>query len=194
MDELGDGSRYGVRIRYSVEEELLDSGGGIRHAARLFGDEPVVVLNSDIICDVPIRDVVRFHEHERSLVTLVLRDDPDARRYGLFGVDPQSRIRRFLGESLPDLSQAPLRDYMFASVQVLDPAVIRAMPEGRPFSTMREFYPALFRSGASFCGYVYPGPWLTVDTRSDLERAEADLAAAGLPSYMENLPPGDTTH
>ena len=193
MRELGDGARYGVRIRYSIEPELLDSGGGIRNAARLFGAEPIVVLNSDIICEVPIRDVLRFHRETRALVTLVMRDAPDAARYGLFGIDGAGRIRRFLGEEEPRREESrepadPLRDRMFASVQILDPRAIAEMPEGRPFSTMREFYPALFRSGERLFGYLYDGRWLTADTPADLERAEQELHAEGLPDCMLGSP------
>jgi NDP-sugar pyrophosphorylase family protein len=185
MTKLGDGSRYGVRIHYSIEEHLLDTGGGIRHAAELLDDGPVVVLNGDVVSEVPLADVLHRHEHTGALVTLVLRDDPQAARYGLFAIDASSRIRRFLGEgdSSPDLPQ-----YMFASVQVIAPELVARMPQDRPFGTMREFYPALFRAGAPLFGYVYEGRWYTADTRADLAAADKALSGEGSPAYMRDLP------
>ena len=49
--ELGDGSRHGVRIVYSREEQALETGGGIAYALPLLGNAPFVALNSDIYCD-----------------------------------------------------------------------------------------------------------------------------------------------
>lgn len=193
---LGDGSAYGVRIRYSMETRLLDTGGGIRFAKPLLeelmpagivdpSDSPIVVLNGDVVSEVPIRDVVRFHRERRALATFVLRDDPAAASYGLFGCDAEGRIRRFLGKGDPDPS---LRELMFASIQVLDPRMLELMPPERPFSTMRELYPELFARGERFFGYAYAGRWFTADTSEDLERARAGLAGAHCPSYMHGLP------
>jgi len=186
---LGDGRSLGVRIHYSHEETLLDTGGGIRHAAPLFerigrerGDPggPIVIANSDVISEIPVSEVVRVHRERGALVTMVLRPDPRASGYGLFGIDGQDRIRRFLGKGDPDPS---LREFMFGSLHVIDPRVIERMPEGRAFGTMRDLYPTLFREGARFEGFVYDGPWWTADDAADLA-ATSEALRRGLPSYM----------
>jgi len=186
--ELGDGSAHGVRIRYSVETTLLDTGGGIRFAAPLLedmlpagvddpADSPIVVLNGDVVSEIPIREVVRFHRERGALATFVLRDDPRAAAYGLFGIDGDGRVRRFLGAGAP---AAGLREYMFASVHVLDPRIFALMPAAGPFSTMRALYPALFARGEPFCGWVYDGRWYTADTEQDLRLTDDALTARPL--------------
>jgi len=200
---LGDGAAYGVRIRYSTESALLDTGGGIRFAGPLLdelmppgiddaADSPIVVLNGDVVSEIPIRDVVRFHRTRRALATFVLRDDPAAAAYGLFGIDEEGRVRRFLGKGAP---ADGLRELMFASVQVLDPRMLALMPADRPFHTMRELYPELFARGERFFGYAYSGRWYTADTVDDLERARAALAGAAQLPFMHGLPltPGSQT-
>lgn len=195
-DALGDGSAYGMRIRYSIERTLLDTGGGIRFAAPLLdemmpagiddpSDSPIVVLNGDVVSEIPIAEVVHTHRANAALATFVLRDDPQAAAYGLFGFDVEGRIRRFLGKGDSDPS---LRELMFASVQVLDPRMLALMPADRPFSTMRALYPELFTQGERFFGYPYGGRWYTADTPDDLARARAALAGAGRPDYMKGLP------
>ena len=193
VTDLGDGSRFGVRIHYSIERTLLDTGGGIRHAGPVLdaigrerGSErsPIVILNSDVISEVPIREVLRRHAASGALITLVLRDDPRAGDYGVFGIDAADRVRRFLGEGDPDPT---LRELMFASVHVIDASVIDRMPRGRAFGTMREFYPALFRAGELFQSFPYAGGWWTADTPADLAATEADLRRHGLPSYMTGV-------
>ena len=186
---LGDGASLGVRLHYSLETALLDTGGGIRQAAPLFeqigrerGDPrgPIVIANSDVISEIPVSDVVRMHRERGALVTMVLRPDPRAAGYGLFGIDEAGRIRRFLGEGSDDPS---LREMMFASLHVIDPSVIDRMPAGVAFGTMRDLYPTLFREGGRFEGFVYRGPWYTADTAADLAATSAALGR-GLPSYM----------
>jgi NDP-sugar pyrophosphorylase family protein len=194
--ELGDGAAYGVRIRYSIETTLLDTGGGIRFAAPLLedmlppdvrepADSPIVVLNGDVVSEIPIREVVRFHRERGALATFVLRDDPRAASYGLLGVDPQGRVRRFLGDGAP---AAGLRELMFASLHVLDPRIFGLMPASGPFSTMRELYPALFARGEPFYGYVYDGRWYTADTAQDLRLTDDALAASPLGFSVDPAP------
>lgn len=193
--ELGDGAAWGVRVHYSHEHELLDTGGGIRAAKPLLdalippgtapSDAPVVILNGDVVCEAPLGDILRFHREKRALATFVLRDDPQAASYGLFGCDADGRIRRFLGRGAP---AEGLVERMFASVQVLDARMLELMPAGRPFHTMRELYPELFARGERFFGYRYDGRWYTADTPDDLERARAALSGAGVPGWMRDLP------
>jgi NDP-sugar pyrophosphorylase family protein len=196
---LGDGARYGVRIRYSMEKTLLDTGGGIRFATPLLeelmpagitdpADSPIVVLNGDVVSEVPLRDVVAFHRARRALATFVLRDDPAAAAYGLFGIDQGGRVRRFLGRGA---AATGLRELMFGSVQVLDPRMLALMPPARPFSTMHDLYPELFGRGERFFGYSYTGRWYTADTSEDLARVRAALSGAGMPAYMRDLPRPD---
>lgn len=187
IEALGDGTRYGVRLRYSIETELLDTGGGIRRAAKLVRggfppSKPLLVLNADIISEIPLDRVLDLHEERKALATLVLRDDPQAHRYGVFGIDSSGRIRRFLGRGA---AHEELRELMFASVHVLSPRLVAAMPD-QAFSSMHDFYPRLFERGEHLVGFLYEGPWYVVDTREDLEAVERELRARGLPRYMED--------
>jgi NDP-sugar pyrophosphorylase family protein len=185
MAAIGDGSRHGIGVRYSVEHELLDTGGGIRRAATLVSDrfppeKPLVVLNADIICEVPLDRVLAAHVERNALATFVLREDPEATRYGVFGIDGSGRIRRFLGRGAPPTG---LRELMFASVQVLAPELVAAMPEG-PFSSMHDLYPRLFAADGAFFGFRYTGIWHVVDTAADLAATEQSLRTRGLPEFI----------
>ena len=195
--DLGDGSAWGVRVHYSHEDDLLDTGGGIRAAKPLLdalippgsdpADAPIVILNGDVVCEAPLADILRFHHEKRALATFVLRDDPEAASYGLFGCDGEGRIRRFLGRGEP---ADGLVERMFASVQVLDARMLDLMPAGRPFHTMRELYPELFARGERFFGFPYDGRWYIADIPDDLARARVALSGAGLPEWMRDLPLG----
>ena len=85
VDYLGEGSRYGVRIDYSAEPEgALETGGGIRNALPLLGDEPFLVVNGDIWTDYPF---ARLNHAPEGLARLVLVDNPEHHPSGDFSLD-----------------------------------------------------------------------------------------------------------
>lgn len=171
---IGDGSRFGLRIRYSREEEIRDTGGGIKHAAPLLGREPFVVVNGDSLLELDLRAVTAFHEARGGVATLAVRPDPDAARYGLVELDADDRVRRIAG--LPADASAPgLRPYMFPGLHVLEPEVLDWMDDGAAFSITRVTYPRLLSAGRPIHGYATDARWVTIDTPDALAAADAVL-------------------
>ena len=171
---LGDGSRFGVRIEYSHEDPLLDTGGAIKNVAALLAGEPdFLVLNADTVTDVPLDAVIRAHRARAATTTLVLRSDPDQERYGLIEVDATLRVRRFLGS--PTDAAGPLTPYMFAGVHVLSSRVFDYMPDEAAFSVTRQTYPAMLSAGELLQGFPFDGFWHVIDRETDLQRAETAL-------------------
>jgi NDP-sugar pyrophosphorylase family protein len=169
---LGDGAGYGVRIRYSVEDPILDTGGAIRHAEALLGGESFVMLNSDIVIDLDLRVLIDWHTERGALATMVLRADPEAARYGLIEIDAQQRIRRILGQ--PPTVAEPLTALMFTGVHVFAPALFAHLDHGC-FSITRQTYPAMLAAGCPLFGYVFNGYWRALDTHVGLAEARAEL-------------------
>lgn len=166
---LGDGSVYGLRIIYSPEDPILDTGGGIKKAQSFLDGETFVVLNCDTILDLDLHALLTAHRQNRAAATLVLRPDPEAARYGILETDASGRIRRFLGQ--PVEVREPLSPYMFTGFQVLEPRVFNFMPEIKSFSTTREIYPQMLRAGEPLYGFIHTGPWMVVDDAEGIARA-----------------------
>jgi NDP-sugar pyrophosphorylase family protein len=175
---LGDGAAFGLRIEYSPEDPLLDTGGGIKNAEARLGDDDFLVLNGDTIVDLPLDQLIARHRARRAAATLVLRPDPEQARYGLIEVDASERIRRFLGK--PDTVTEPLTPFMFAGVHVMSPQVFRFMPAGGAFSMTRNTYPAMLAAGAPLYGFPFNGFWRVIDTPADRERAAQELPSTRL--------------
>lgn len=173
-EALGDGTRYGVSIRYSEEDPILDTGGGIKRAQGLLGDTRFVVLNSDTICDVDLRAVVAWHMAHGALATMVLRPDREAEtRYGAIEIDSAARIRRFLGR--PRDVAEPLTPLMFAGIHVFEPEVFAFMEDGR-FGINVVTYPRLLAAGRPLYGYRFDGYWRVLDTHAGLAEGRWELA------------------
>ena len=166
---LGGGGSYGLRISYSPEDPILESGGGIKNAQSFLGGETFVVLNCDTIVDLDLTAVLTAHRKTKAAATLLLRPDPEAARYGIIETDTNNRIRRFLGR--PPIVREPLSQYMFTGLQVLEPRVFTFMPEVKPFSTTRVTYPAMLQAGEPLYGFVHSGTWMTVDDAEAMRRA-----------------------
>jgi NDP-sugar pyrophosphorylase family protein len=177
---LGDGSRFGVRIIYSEEPELLDTGGGV-YRARAWLDETFLILNADTLHDVPLADVVDFHRQRGGIATLVLRRDAEAERYGLIEVDAAARVRRFRGQ--PRDCPQPLRPLMYAGVSVWEPRVFAHMTPGT-FSLTRATIPRLLAAEEALYGYLYNGYWRVIDSPEDLERGRRELEGGQKVSYL----------
>lgn len=178
--EIGDGARFGLRIRYSVEDELLDTGGGVLRA-RHWLDRPFLVLNADSIHDVPLADLARTHRRLGGIATLVLRPDPLAERYGLLHYDAGMRIRRFRG--LPAVEVQNGGAMMYAGVSLWEPRVFDYMPGGT-FSLTRDVIPRLLEAGEPLFAFAYRGYWRVVDTLDDLERGRREIEAGQVLSYL----------
>lgn len=87
---LGDGARYGLKIRYSIEgTEPLETGGGMLHALPLVGDAPFIVVNGDIFCDM---DLSQLPQEPRGLAHLVFVDNPPQHAHGDFALDADGRV------------------------------------------------------------------------------------------------------
>lgn len=179
-DALGDGSRFGLRIHYSVEDSLLDTGGGVLHA-RAWLDRPFFILNADSIHDVPLDEVALRHRRHGGIATLVLRPDPAAERYGLLHYDGDMRIRRFRGEPAVEVPNGGAM--MYAGVSLWEPRIFDHMPGGA-FSLTRDVLPRLLAAGEPFFAFAYGGYWRVVDTPADLDRARREIAGGQVLSYL----------
>src|SRR6185369_751360 len=91
-DHFGDGTRFGVRMRYALEEQPLGTGGAIRNAADLFPGETVVVFNGDVLTDFDIGAVLTFHVKKRAAATIFLSEVPSPHPFGILILDEGGQV------------------------------------------------------------------------------------------------------
>lgn len=158
---LGDGSRYGVTIRYSPEPaDALETGGGIARALPLLGDAPFLVVNADIWTDYPFARLYGFEPQDRA--HLVLAANPPHRPDGDFVLDAAGRVRN---RGTPTLT--------FTGISVLRPALLAG--RGGRFALA-----PLLRDGCDrglISGEHYRGGWYDIGTPSRLAALAARLSA-----------------
>ena len=172
-EHLGDGARFGLRVRYSWENPILDTGGGIKRAEPLLAGEPFLVLNGDSLLELRLAEVAECHRERRAIATMVVRPDPDAERYGLVELDADDRVRRVSGQ--PPGAPGPLRPFMFPGLHVFEPTIFAWMDAGAAFSVTRVTYPRLLQAGAPVQGFVTSSRWVNIDTLEALAAADTAL-------------------
>ena len=155
-DHLGDGSRFGLHIRYSAEGEPLETGGGIFKALPLLGNEPFALINGDVWTDY---DLARLRVPLHGLAHLVLVDNPGHHGRGDF---------RLIGERVVDGDDAP-GTLTFSGLSVLHPALFDGCQAGA-FKLAPLLRQAM--SAGQVSGEHHPGHWVDVGTLERLAEAE----------------------
>jgi len=174
-DHVGDGSRYGLDVSYSVEEILQDTGGGIRDARPYLDRSTFITMNADTLVDVNLRELAEAHWGAGATATMLLRKDARMKAFGLIETAKDRRVRRFLGRG-PAAADERLEPWMYAGVQVLEPRIFDYLTGQGPFSITRESYPAMLEAGEKVFGQPFEGAWITVGTPAELAEAEALLS------------------
>lgn len=168
---FGDGSKWGMKIKYAVEEKPLGTGGAIRNAAQLLeSDESVVVLNGDVLSSHNVAEQIRQHEAHDADVTLHLTQVEDARAFGCVPTDGDGRVSAFL-----EKMENPLTNQINAGCYVFNPRVISTIPLDTVVSVERETFPQLVDSGAKVFGYLEIAYWLDIGTPRALLKASVDI-------------------
>ena len=168
---FGDGSAFGVTIRYAVEDTPLGTGGAVRNALDLL-DDRTVVMNGDVLTDVDLAGLLRSHEERGASATILLTPVPNPSAYGLVETDASGRVLRFREKPKPEEITT---DTINAGIYVLETRVIDLIPPGVNHSIERGFFPALLARGDLVLGPVHRGYWIDIGTPEKYLQVHRDI-------------------
>jgi NDP-sugar pyrophosphorylase family protein len=142
----------GLRLRFSLERELLHTGGGIRRVADFLREsDPCLVLGGDMLFDLDAAALLAAHRASGRAVTAVLRRDERAARFGTIGLDACGRLRR-IGRRF-DLGGEE-RAGVYTWVNVLSPRAFDSMPDREVFNHLEEWWGPAAQRGEAIGGVV----------------------------------------
>jgi mannose-1-phosphate guanylyltransferase/phosphomannomutase len=168
---FGDGSEFGVRMVYATEETPLGNAGSVRNAMDEL-DERFLVVASDVVTDVDLSAVVRYHEDKGALATIGLKAMENPLEFGIVITRPDGAIERFLEK--PTWGQV-FSDTVNTGIYVLEPEIFEFIPPGRPVDFSGEVFPALLEAGKPLYGHMCEGYWEDVGTLDAYWRAHKDV-------------------
>ncbi len=137
---VGDGTQFGVRVRYSWEMPVLGSAGGPRRALPLLGAPRFLIVNGDMLTDASLPDLMAAHDRPGTLVTMAVVPNAAPEKYGGVLVDDEGTVTGFTRRG----SQQP--SYHFIGVQVAESAAFATLPDNRPLESVGSLYPELMRT------------------------------------------------
>lgn len=171
---LGDGADLGVRIRYSWEQPVLGSAGGIRHALPLLTDggrERFLVVNGDTLTDVDLAALESTHAERHAPVTMALIRNPAPAKYGGVLVE-DGYVRGFTRAGSSDES------FHFVGVQMAEARAFSDVDDGVPSESVGWLYPRLLAANPrSIAAFVSDASFHDIGTPADCLRTSHLLAA-----------------
>jgi NDP-sugar pyrophosphorylase family protein len=181
----GDGTPA-IAITYSVETDLLGTGGGIAKARPLFADGPLLVMNAKVVADLDLPALLAAHAAGGAVATMLLRDDPEPRRWGAIGVDASGRVVSILDARSPRPPVGAVTERMFTGIHVLSaPLMDRLQPVVS--DVIRDAYIPALLAGETIAAVTHAGYFAEHSTP---ERYLAgNLALLREPSLLR-APPG----
>ncbi len=150
IDYFGDGSRWGIQLRYSVEERLLGSAGGVKRLQAFF-DDTFVVFYGDLLTWTDLRPMINLHRQAGVMATMGLYRVPDPWNRGIVQLDEAQNIVRF--------AEKPPREQVFsnlanAGIYVLEPEVLDRIPPEQMYDFGHDVFPGMLRESIRIAGYV----------------------------------------
>lgn len=169
---FGDGSRFLVRMTYSIEKIPLGTAGGVKNLQN-FLDEPFVVLSGDGVTDFDLQEAILAHKRNGALVTIVLTKVTDPSGFGIVVTEESGWVRSFI-EKPASWDPASVY-YANTGIYIMEPEVLSFIPKDRPYDFGHELFPRLIQLGMPVYGYHADGYWSDIGTLQQYYQTQLDL-------------------
>jgi mannose-1-phosphate guanylyltransferase len=166
---LGDGSLFGVDIRYVREKTKLGTAGSVKNAQKHLDGQDFLVVGGDHVTDLNLLEFYREHMKERVLASIGLISIDDPSEYGIAEIDVNYHIKRFKEKPAPGEIFSNLAS---TGMYVCRPEVFDHIPPRKKFDFARDLFPHLMEEGFTLCGWLARGNWTDVGSPAMLKQAE----------------------
>ncbi len=170
---FGDGSKFGVRITYLVEDFPLGSAGAVKNAEK-FVTEPFFVFNGDIFTDIDLGEMVNLHQEKKATVSIALAPVDDPTPYGVVETDAENKVERFLEK--PSWDEVTT-NMINAGIYILEPSIFSYIPPNVFFTFERDIFPSWLEKGQAIYAYSCEAFWTDVGTPEKYLKLQHDLLA-----------------
>ena len=173
-DFIREHDNFGITIHISDEQEqLLDTGGGLKKAAPFLQDGPFLVHNVDIICDIDLKQLYQHHINSNALATLAVKDRETSRS---LLVNRQDRLcgwrNNTTGETRLAITGPGLYPTAFSGIHVISPGLFQLMSEQGVFSIIDVY----LRLASQYFISTFPdkeSTWIDVGRKENIDEASA---------------------
>ncbi|MEW6457446.1 MAG: mannose-1-phosphate guanyltransferase [Bacillota bacterium] len=169
-EHFGDGSEYGVRLHYFVEDTPLGTAGSVKNAGE-FLDRTFLVISGDALTDLDLSKAIEIHRSQGAAGTLVLTRVECPLEYGVVITGDGGRIIRFLEK--PGWGEV-FSDTVNTGIYVLERDVLDYFAAGQKFDFSKDLFPLLMRENRPLFGVVLSGYWCDIGNLQQYLQAQYD--------------------
>ena len=161
QEHCGDGSGYGVHLRYRIETEPRGTAGAVRACSGFYGRDDFLVISGDAACSFDLLRLYRQHQSSGAAVTVALYPDAEPLQYGLVLQDRQGFVRHFIEK--PDWPHV-VTDLVNTGIYIVSPRAMAYVPEDTPFDFANDLFPLLLAANEPILGVPMDGYWCDIGT------------------------------
>lgn len=170
MDYFGDGSKWDVRILYSLEDMPRGTAGGLRTLQPLLRDT-FMVVSGDSVTDFDLTSAIENHKSRSAIATILTYEMDDPTAFGVVDTWSDGRIRRF--QEKPSRNEA-FSNTINAGVYILEPEVISYIPFDAVYDFSKNVFPRLLQNQEPFFAYRAEGYWCDMGSLVQYRRVHFD--------------------
>jgi NDP-sugar pyrophosphorylase family protein len=167
---FGDGSRFGIKIRYSFEKTLMGTAGGVKKLENYL-DSTFIVMSGDGLTDINLTKAVRFHKAKKALATMILKSVDAQFEYGVTIIDTDGRIKKFVEK--PKWSDV-FANTVNTGIYIFEPEILKYIPENSFYDFGFQLWPDLLKKHKRIFGYNMDEYWTDVGNLSEYRRGVKD--------------------
>ncbi|WP_054869839.1 sugar phosphate nucleotidyltransferase [Caloranaerobacter sp. TR13] len=166
-----DGSKWGVNIKYFIEEIPLGTGGSVKNAEEFLNDT-FIVISGDALTDINLKRAIEFHKTKNSLATIVLKKEPVPLEYGVIITNEEGRIESFLEK--PSWGEV-FSDTINTGIYILEPQALSYYKKGDNFDFSKDLFPKLLKNKENIYGYIADGYWCDIGDLKSYVQTHFDI-------------------
>lgn len=188
VEHFGDGSAWGINIRYSIEDEPKGTAGAVKLIQPYITDT-FIVLSGDTITDFNLQAAIEYHRRKSALATLLLHEAEDPIDFGIVQQDQDGKVTRFLEK--PNSNEV-FSKTINTGIYVIEPETLSSIPYFTNYDFARDLFPRLLRNMEPVFGCKLHGYWCDVGNIGHYRNAHFDalLGKADLDISGTEVEPG----
>lgn len=168
---FGKGGKWGVAIGYSYEEKLLGSGGALKFAEKLLGNEAFFVLNGDVLTNVDLSEMLRFHRKKGGIGTIFVHRTDHPYDSDLVEYDKDYLVKRFFRAKKTD----KFKPISKTGTHIFEPQVLNFIPSGVKYSLEKQLIVDLIAKGEKLYAYYSDAYSKDMGTNVRLKQVRRDF-------------------
>lgn len=180
---FGDGEAFGLKMQYSLEEELKGTAGGVKNCEG-FLNETFVVVSGDALTDIDLTALMAAHRKNGALASIAMKKVDDMEQFGVVVHNDAGKIERF--QEKPKREEA-LSDMANTGIYIFEPEIFKYIPARQFYDFGKQVFPHLVKIKAPFYGTPIQDYWCDIGNIDTYRQAHKDVLSGHVRTKTERI-------